>query len=121
MYESANVNGRKGANITRRIAVTARIAASQAKFLSTVPKSFTPLRLTRQFLRSMKMPPSEAADLCRFTSLVINSMKAPFVGIALELEGLSFSIYKIPGNKRSAAAAAIANCSLNTFRSIMVY
>ncbi len=37
-YAKVNVNRRKGAaNITRRIAVTERIAASLATFLSTIP------------------------------------------------------------------------------------
>jgi len=118
MYEAANVNGRKGANITRRIAVTARIAASRAKFLSSTPESCVPHRLTRQFLRSLGMPSSEAADLCCFASRVINSLQAQFVGITLDLEGLCFSIYKVKGNKRSAAAA-LANGE--AFKSIMIY
>jgi hypothetical protein len=119
-YAKVNVNGRKGANITRRIAVTARIAASRATFVSTIPKSGAPCRLTRQFLRSLQMPLSEAADLCWFSSWVINILLPPFVGVALDLEGLSFSIYKVKGTKKSAAAA-LADGSLEAFRSIMVY
>ena len=134
MHETADVNGRKGANITRRIEVTARIAASRARFLSSVPQSFAPRRLTRQFLRNLGMPPSEAADLCHFAFWAVNSLQAPFFGVALDvgvaldlkvLNKLSFSIFKVMGNKRSAAAAAAAlinsSKSLEAFKSIMVY
>ena len=122
MYEAANVNERKGANITPRIAVTARIAASRARFVSSIPSGLggSGRRLTRQFLRSLGMPPSEAADLCFFASRVINSVQAPFIGVKLDLNGLSFSIYKVAGNKKSAAAA-LQDCSLESFRSIMIY
>lgn len=120
IYQAVNVNDRKGSNITRRIAVTARIAASSAKFLSRVPESSgsTCSRLTRQFLRNLGMPPSEAADLCSFFWMVINSIQAPFVGLVLDLDGITFSIYKVKG-KKSAAAAAVVNCE--AFKSIMVY
>lgn len=119
-YAKANVNCRKGANITRRIAVTARIAASHATFLSAIPETSTPRRLTREFLRRLGIPTSEAADLCWFSSWVVNILLPPFVGVAFDLEGLSFSIYKVKGNKRSAAAA-LATDSLDAFRSIMIY
>ena len=119
-YAKVNVNRRKGANITRRIAVTARIAASRATFLSTIPESCVPRRLTREFLKSLRMPLSEAADLCWFASWVINTLLPPFVGVAVELEGLSFSMYKVKGSKKSAAAA-LAHGSLEAFTSIMVY
>jgi hypothetical protein len=118
MYRAANVNGRKGSNITRSIAVTARIAASTAKFLTSFPAIFAPIRLTRQFLRNLGMPRSEAADLCCFASSVINSLYAPFVGVAFDLGGLCFSFYKVKGNKRCAAAALD---DTDAFKSIMVY
>ena len=68
------------------------------------------------------MPPSEAADLCFFAkaSRVINSVEAPFFGVKLDLDGLSFSIYKVAGNKKSAAAA-LQDCGLESFKSIMIY
>ena len=119
-YAKVNVNSRKGANITRRIAVTARIAASHATFLSLILEGSRPRRLTRKFLRRLEMPTSEAADLCWFATWVVNILVPPFVGVALNLEGLSFSIYKVKGNKRSAAAA-LANDSLDALKAIMVY
>ena len=119
-YAKVDVNRRKGANITRRIAITARIAASRATFLLTISEGSKPHRLTREFLRSLTMSFSEAADLCWFASWVISTLQPPFVGVAVDLEGLSFSMYKVKGNKKSAAAA-LAHGSLEAFKSIMVY
>ncbi len=119
-YAKVNVNSRKGANITRRIAVTARIGASHATFLSVILEGSRPRRLTSRFLRRLKMPTSEAADLCWFATWVVNILVPPFFGVALSLEGLSFSIYNVKGNKRSAAAA-LANDSLDALKAIMVY
>ena len=66
------------------------------------------------------MPLSEAADLCWFASWVISTLLPPFVGVTVDLEGLSFSMYKVKGNKKSAAAA-LDHSSLEAFKSIMVY
>ncbi len=68
------------------------------------------------------MPPSEAADLCRFAFWVVISLQAAFVGVALDLNELSFSLFKVMGNKRSAAAAALIDSSksLEAFKSNLI-
>ena len=119
IYKVADVNGRKGANITRRMVVTARIAASRVQFVQTA-SSCSLHRLTRSFLRSLSMPVSEAADLCHFASAVVNSLKAPFVGITIDLNGVSFTLFKIKGNKKSYAAALPLDM-LASFKAVMVY
>ena len=41
------------------------------------------------------MPASEAADVCRFASSVVNALNAPYVGVALDLDGVLFVLYKV--------------------------
>ena len=120
MYEAVDVNGRKGANITSRIIITGRIAASRAHFIQSSYGGTALDRLTRAFLRALNMPASEAADVCRFASSVVNALSAPYVGVALDLDGVSFVLYKVKGS-RGSYAAALPREMKASFKSLMVY